>query len=241
LVEVIIDPMVDSSEPGRILIADDHEIVRVGLRLIIEEWGDCVVVGEAANGKQAILEAERHNPDIIFMDVAMPVMDGIEATHAIKRDFSNIRVIMLTADRAPDTVFACLASGAQGYCLKEISAERLHAGVGCVLLGDLWLDQEVAATISDIISSSGFKFKPKGRRPSKKFEDAPILDVNLSARELEILDLIVKGLSNSEISDKLFIAKDTVKTHVSNILKKLSACDRTQAAVKALREGLVQR
>lgn len=236
-----VDPMGDSSEPGRILIADDHEIVRVGLRLIIEEWGDYVVVGEAANGKQAVKESERHNPDIIFMDVAMPVMDGIEATHAIKREQADVRVIMLTADRAPDTVFACLASGAQGYCLKEISAERLHAGVSCVRHGDLWLDQEVAATIADIISSTGFKFKPKGRRPPQKSEDAPILDVSLSARELEILDLIVKGLTNSEIADKIFITKDTVKTHVSHILKKLSACDRTQAAVKALRDGLVQR
>lgn len=240
MVEVT-DLMSDISEPGRILIADDHEIVRVGLRLIIEEWGDYEVISEAANGKQAVKETERHKPDIIFMDVAMPVMDGIEATHAIKRDHKDVRVIMLTADRAPDTVFACLASGAQGYCLKEISAERLHAGVTCVRLGDLWLDQEVAATISDIISSTGFKFKPKGRRPPKKAEDAPISDINLSARELEILDLIVKGLSNAEIAEKIFVTKDTVKTHVSHILRKLSACDRTQAAVKALREGLVQR
>jgi len=231
--------MGDSSEPGRILIADDHEIVRVGLKLIIEDWGDYVVVGEAANGKQAIREAAKQKPDIVFMDVAMPVMDGIEATHAIKRDRSDTRVIMLTADRTSDTVFAALASGAQGYCLKDISAERLHAGVSCVRLGDLWLDQEVAATISDIMHSTGFKFKPKGRKPKKK-EDTAVLDVTLSTRELEILDLIVKGLSNAEIAGKIFISKDTVKTHVSNILKKLSACDRTQAAVKALRDGLIQ-
>ena len=238
--------MVDKTEPGRILVVDDHEIVRVGLRLIIEEWGDYMVVGEAADGLEAVRQIERLNPDIVFMDVAMPIMDGIEATNAILKNKATTGIIMLTADRGEDTVFAALASGAQGYCLKDISPERLHAGVNCVRLGDHWLDKEVAATISDIVRSEIQAARQKGgaKAPPKKKKDSLELDTDvndpLSSRELEILDLIVKGFSNNEIADKIYISRDTVKTHVSHILKKLSASDRTHAAVKALRGGLVK-
>lgn len=244
--EVVISSMAVKNEPGRILIVDDHEIVRVGLRLIIEEWGDYMVAGEAADGLDAVRQIERTNPDIVFMDVAMPVMDGIEATNAILKTKTTAGIIMLTADRGADTVFAALASGAQGYCLKDISPERLHAGVKCVRLGDHWLDKEVAATISDIVRSEVVNSKHKGlsKAAAKKKKDSWELDCDLndplSTRELEILDLIVKGFSNSEIADKIYISRDTVKTHVSHILKKLSASDRTHAAVKALRGGLVK-
>lgn len=247
LVEVIVGSMVDTSIPGKILIVDDHEIVRVGLRLIIEEWGDYTVAGEAADGLEAVRQMERTNPDIIFMDVAMPVMDGIEATNAILKTKSTAGIIMLTADRGVDTVFAALASGAQGYCLKDISPERLHAGVNCVRLGDLWLDKEVAATISNIVRTDVRNAKQKVSKGAGKIKnegskvdyDSPVSDP-LSTRELEILDLIVKGFSNKEIADRIFVSGDTVKTHVSHILKKLSASDRTHAAVKALRGGLVK-
>jgi len=198
-------------------------------------------VGEAADGMEAIREAHRIDPDIVLMDVAMPVMDGIESTNAILSANATIGVIMLTADRGIDTVFAALASGAQGYCLKNISPERLRAGVTSVRLGDFWLDKEVAATISDIVRTDGI-IAPKLSKavvPLKR-EPTKIDNSALSSRELEVLDLIVKGLSNLEIAHKINVSPDTVKTHVSHILRKLSASDRTHAAVKALREGLVK-
>lgn len=228
-----------SSAPGRIVIADDHEIVRAGLRLIIEEWEDYVVVGEAEDGAKAVEQVELQQPDLVFMDIAMPVMNGIDATQMIKRDMQGVKIVMLTADRGVDSVMAALASGAQGYCLKTISAERLHAGTDCVRLGDLWLDQEVAQTISEMIATDRGALRNIRRRPARKHVEMADEERILTSRELGILELIVRGYSNSEIAGEIFISRDTVKTHVANILKKLSASDRTQAAVKALREGLV--
>ncbi len=233
------------NEIGRILIADDHEIVRVGLRLIIDEWPEFICVGEAADGQEAVKQAGICEPNVVIMDVSMPIMDGITATGLILQKYPDTSVIMLTADNGADTVFASLASGAQGYCLKSFSPERLHAGVTCVYLGDLWLDKEIAATITEIVRNDGFKPKPSVKPSVGMVSDidrvalAAAANMPLSSRELEILDLIVNGLSNSQIADAISISKDTVKTHVSNILRKLSASDRTHAAVKALREGLV--
>lgn len=235
-------------ENCRVLIAEDHEIVRVGLRLILEEWEGFEVVGEACNGQEAVEMACQHVPDVVLMDVVMPVIDGVTATQKIKDAEPEVRVIMLTSSKEIETVFASLASGAQGYCLKDVSTARLRAGMECVKLGDLWIDNEVAAMLSKAIATDSIGLRPPmrkrstgvadGARTAEKTEKGEKTE-KLTPREQEILELIVEGLSNVEIAERLFVTKDTIKTHVHSILDKLAASDRTQAAVKAIRTGLL--
>lgn len=254
--------MFDGSEPDEIniFIVDDHEIVRTGLKLLLAQWPDLKVVGEASNGKEAVDLAGQKNANIVLMDVAMPIMDGIEATHRLLSNHKEVKVIMLTSKDDESTILAALSSGASGYCLKDVSPIRLYNGMKCVLKGDLWLDSEIASVIirsfpktkisgevdSGRSASGPIENQASGQIEKNKVQAVPKGNLRLqsaeflSSRELEVLALIVDGLSNQAIADKLVISIDTVKTHIRHIMEKMSVSDRTQAAIKAIRNNLVE-
>lgn len=242
--------------PYTVILAEDHEIVRVGLSLLIEQWEDFKVVAEATNGKEAIAHAGLMRPDLVLMDVGMPILDGVQATQEIRKRYADTKVVMLTSHSDSDTVFASLASGAQGYCIKDVSPEKLKAGLTCVLYGDLWVDSILAQHLLSFISSvntqnygnTGDEFARQSGTSSFNLRPGPFTQnsahltqtqekPDLTPRQLEILALIVDGKSNADIADDLSISRDTVKTHVRHILDRLATTDRTQAAVKALKEG----
>ena len=239
--------------PYKVDLAEDHEIVRVGLSLLIEQWDDFEVIAEATNGKEAIAHAGIYRPDLVLMDVGMPVLDGVQATQEIRKRYHDTKVVMLTSHSDSDTVFASLASGAQGYCIKDVTPEKLRAGLTCVLFGDLWVDAILAQHLLSFISSVNSQTyladaadaaeeeivakeaasQPQAKKSATQTQEKP----NLTGRQMEILALIVDGKSNAEIAESLYISRDTVKTHVRHILERLAITDRTQAAVKAIKEG----
>ena len=221
----------------RVLIVEDHPMTLVGLKILLEKNDAVQVVGEAGNGLDAVRLAGVNHPEVILMDIGLPEMDGIEATRTIKRQHPGTRVIMLTSKDNERDVFASLSAGADAYCMKGISIEALSSAIDAVKEGTAWLDPAVARMVlgrfqgerSDALAHSN------GRLPSVVLlENCP-----LTARELEVLRLIVDGLSNPEIAERLTITKATAKAHVHSILQKLCVDDRTQAAVLAMRQGYV--
>lgn len=245
-----------SSSPIRILLVEDHALTRVGIKTVLRREADLDVVGEASNGEEAIAQAEALKPDVILMDVGMPVLDGIQASKKIIDSGSTAKIIMLTQHDNEQDILASLAAGASGYCLKDVESARLYMAVRTVHAGDAWLDSAIAGKVLKLYSKNvlpvmaaeqaGAPAAPEKAAlesaPSpglKAFEpDRPYAEP-LSPRELEVLGLIVEGLSNQQISDRLIISLPTTKTHVRNILNKLAVDDRTQAAVHAMRRGIV--
>jgi DNA-binding NarL/FixJ family response regulator len=246
----------------RILLVEDHALTRVGIKTVLKREADLDVVGEASNGEEAVAQAEALKPDVILMDVGMPIMDGIQASRKIVESGNSAKIIMLTQHDNDQDILASLAAGASGYCLKDVEAERLYMAVRTVHAGDAWLDSAIAGKVLKLYSKAAVT-APEGESSShtkpdvgehsqaqvasaapaqaerKRFEpDRPYAEP-LSPRELEVLTLIVDGLSNQQISDRLFISLPTTKTHVRNILNKLAVDDRTQAAVHAMRRGIV--
>lgn len=226
----------DHSKQIKILLVEDHPVIRAGLEIILGEVEDFSVVGLAVDGDEGMRAAERLKPDVILMDVGMPVMDGIEAARLIRSKDPTVKIIMLTSRDSERDVFASLSAGANGYCLKEAAPERLCAAIRCVHYGDVWLDSTIASKVLNALpagtgAGSPGSLKPPG--PEDRTYGA------LSEREREVLQLLVEGLSNAEIAERLIIGRETVKTHVSHIMDKLAVDDRIQAAVKALRHGLV--
>jgi DNA-binding NarL/FixJ family response regulator len=220
--------------PGqiRVLVVDDHPLSRIGLKYLLEEADDMKIVGEAMNGEQAIQGVDEYKPNVILMDVGMPVMDGIQASKAIREKYPQIRIIMLTSHDSEEDIFASLAAGASGYCLKDVNQDRLFTAIRSVFAGDVWLDTAIAGKVVSAISSSKLAW-PTANQGQLGAADT------LSQRELEVLNLLVEGLSNQQIADRLVIGLETVKTHIKHILDKLAVSDRTQAAIKALRSGIV--
>lgn len=217
-----------SANPDRqkitVLLVEDHTVTRLGLKFILESYDDLELMAEATNGAEALTTLEEKMPDVVIMDVEMPVMDGIEAARAMRQKYPDIKIVMLTAHREEKDIFAALAAGANGYCIKDITDSRLHKAITSVHEGDLWIDSTIAAKVVKALPAQ---------------EDQSATPDQLSERELEVLQLIVEGLSNQKIAQRLFISHDTVKSHIKHILEKLSVNDRTQAAVKAIRQGLV--
>jgi len=213
-------------EPITVLIVDDHEVVRRGLRSFLESQGDIEVVGEAADGAQAIEKVQDLLPDVVLMDLVMPGMDGIDAIRKVSQVCPSSRVLVLTSFSEDDKVFPAIKAGANGYLLKDVAVEDLARAIRSVAGGEFLLHPEVAGKVLD-----EFRETPK--------DVTPLSD--LTPREIEVLTLIAKGYSNKEIAAALCIATRTVKAHVSNILSKLHAMDRTQAALYAVRQGLVPR
>jgi DNA-binding NarL/FixJ family response regulator len=214
-------------DPIRIFIADDHELVRYALRNLLQGEVGIEVVGEAADGEGAVDGVCGHDVDVVLLDLRMPGIGGVEACRRIKECSPEVNVLVLTSFGDDDEVFGVLAAGAGGYILKDTRPEQVVRAVRTIALGQSVFDASIAARV---IAGKG----DPGARP-----DAAMLEL-LSDRELEVLRLMAKGMSNKEIGRALWIGEATVKTHVSHVLHKLKTPDRTQAVLTAIRAGLVQ-
>ena len=212
-----------------VLIADDQALVRVGLRKILEAEPETTVVGEAGDGEDAVTEARRLRPDVVLMDIRMPVLDGIEATRRIVRDRAVTRVLMLTTFGLDSYVYDALRAGASGFMLKDAPPEEIAAAVRIVANGEALLAPPITRAVIEEFT-----------RQSPTPPSAPPHAVEeLTPREREVLDLLARGLSNSEICERLVISEATAKTHVARILQKLDLRDRVQAVIYAYETGLV--
>jgi NarL family two-component system response regulator LiaR len=211
------------SSPIRLLIADDHALVRKGLRALIETKPDMLVVGEAAHGEEAITLAHSLRPDVILLDLLMPRKTGLEAILEIKRDNPDARILVLTSFAEDEKVLAAVKAGALGYLLKDASPQELLEAIRSVDRGEASLPSAIALRLIQEIN-----------RPSS----LPPTDQPLTEREMEVLILVARGWTNQAIAEKLGISERTVGTHISNILGKLHLANRTQAALYALRTGL---
>lgn len=216
------------TEPLRILLVDDHTLFRQGIRFGLVTRDDMEVVGEAADGLEAITLAHETMPDIILMDILMPRCNGLEATRQIKREMPYVKIIMLTVSDEEQDLFEAIRSGADGYMLKNLEAKELFETLQIVARGHVLLSGAIAGKI----------LKEFRQRPAPEAQLAKVVDP-LSKREIEVLELVVAGLSNSDIAGSLVISEGTVKNHLKNILEKLHLRNRTQAAVYAVRSGLV--
>lgn len=225
----------EDSPTIEIFIAEDHEITRVGLKLTLEHIPGFKVVGEAEDGKGAVKKVADLKPHVVLMDIGLPLMDGIDATTRIKEEVPGTRVIMLTSHDNDRDIFAALGAGADGYCLKEVSGSQLIMAIRAVADGVAWLDPGVASRVLRACATVTPP-APAGEDGAPKAAPSPS---PLSQRELDVLRLVVEGLSNQEIADRLILSVETVKTHMRHIMEKMAVSDRTQAAVKAMREGLV--
>jgi Response regulator containing a CheY-like receiver domain and an HTH DNA-binding domain len=214
----------------RVLIADDQALVRSGFRMILEARDDLEVVGEAENGARAIELARELEPDVVLMDVRMPVLDGVEATRRLLEAGSKAQVIILTTFDLDEYVFEALRAGASGFLLKDVEPAQLVEAIRVVASGEALLAPSVTRRLLDRFAAS---LEASERTPP------PELD-SLTPRELEILRLLAGGLSNAEIARKLVLSETTVKTHVSSVLRKLHLRDRVQAVVLAYEAGLVR-
>ncbi len=209
-----------SSEPIRLLLVDDHTVVRQGLKMVLSLEPDLLVVGEAANGQEAVAQVPTLRPDVVLMDLLMPVMDGVKAIRAIKQGHPDVEVVALTSVLEDRLVIDAVEAGAAGYLLKETGPEGLIDAIRAAARGEVRLD-------------------PKAQRRLVKEVRTPEMRESLTPRETETLRLVAKGLTNKDIADALDVSEVTVKTHVSSVLSKLNLSSRTQAALFALKEGLV--
>jgi DNA-binding NarL/FixJ family response regulator len=220
-----------SSPPQiRIVVVDDQAVVRAGFGSLLDTQPDFAVVGSAADGADAIRVCREQRPDLVLMDVRMPIMDGIEATRQIVAEAGGggPRIIILTTFDLDEHVYDALGAGASGFLLKEVTAERLFDAVRVVAAGEALL----APTITRRLIGEFVRLRPPGRHRPAPLEA-------LTPREIEVLKLIADGLSNTEIADRLVVSAETVKTHVSRVLSKLGLRDRAQAVVAAYESGLV--
>jgi DNA-binding NarL/FixJ family response regulator len=210
------------AEAIRVLLVDDHAVVREGLRTFLELQDAMQVVGEAADGEEAVREVERVRPDVVLMDLVMPRLDGVGAMRELRRRHPEIRVIVLTSFAEDDRLLPAIQAGAAGYLLKNVEPQELARAVRAAHDGQALLDPAVAARLVDAIA------QPPGE-PSRD---------ELTPREHEVLALIARGLSNKRIARELGVSEKTVKTHVGHVLTKLGVTDRTQAALRAVQRGL---
>ncbi len=211
-----------SEQPIRVLVVDDHTIVRKGICALLQTEQDIVVVGEASDGAEAIAAAAKTRPDVVLMDLVMPGVDGVEATRALLEQHPGLRVLVLTSFTADEHVLAAIKAGAAGFHLKDADPEELVRAIHAVHAGQSSLDPLVARTLMSRIA-----------------QQEPETDVSaLTPRELEVVRAVARGLSNQEVADALYITEVTVRTHVSNVLSKLGLNSRTQLALWALRRGV---
>jgi two-component system, NarL family, response regulator LiaR len=204
----------------RVLITDDHGVVRQGLRMFLSIDPDIVIVGEAENGQEALAMARELRPDVVLMDLMMPVMDGVEATRAIRSELPEVEVVALTSVLGDTSVTGAIKAGAIGYLLKDTEAEELHRAIKGAAEGKVQLAPEAAVHLMREVR-------------------APESPEELTERETEVLKLMARGHANKQIASTLFVEEKTVKAHVSSILRKLGVQSRTQAALHAVRTGLV--
>lgn len=205
----------------RVMIVDDHKVVRSGLSAFLMAYDDLTLVAEADSGEKALSLCQESNPDVVLMDLVMPKMNGAEATEALLKQCRNLKVIALTSFKEQDLVESVLKAGAIGYLLKDVDAEELAEAIRQAYAGKPTLAPEAAQVL---IQASRQPYKP---------------GIDLTEREKEVLQLLVEGLTNPEIANKLYVSKSTVKFHVSSILSKLQVSSRTEAVAKALQENLL--
>lgn len=215
----------------RVLIVDDHAVVRQGLRMFIEMQNDMEILGEASNGNEAVEMSARLEPDVILLDLLMPEMDGVEATSRILESNPQARVLILTSFGEDEKVFPAIRAGAQGYLLKDVQPSDLVQAIRETYQGKAQLHPDVARRLMMAVSDNTINKKLSRVSPPQELD-------SLTDREREVLDLIARGLSNREIAEQMVISEKTVKTHVSNLLDKLNLDDRTRAAIWALKHGL---
>jgi DNA-binding NarL/FixJ family response regulator len=213
----------------RVLIVDDQALVRSGFRLILETRADIEVIGEAGDGREAIGLAQELAPDVILMDIRMPLVDGIEATRRIVASGSATRILVLTTFDLDEYVYAAIRAGASGFLLKEVRPGDLIDAIRLIAEGNALLGPTVTRRLLDRFASSDSNVRPD-----------PTIIAALTEREREILELVASGLSNAELAQRLFLSEATVKTHVSNVLRKLGVRDRVQAVIAAYNAGLVR-
>ena len=207
-------------DPIRLLLVDDHTVVRQGLKMVLSLELDLLVVGEAANGQEAVTQVPKLRPDVVLMDLLMPVLDGVSAIRVIKKEHPDVEVVALTSVLEDRLVIDAVEAGAAGYLLKETGPEGLIDAIRAAARGEVRLD-------------------PKAQRRLVREVRTPEMRESLTPRETDTLRLVAKGLTNKEIADALEVSEVTVKTHVSSVLSKLGLSSRTQAALFALKEGLV--
>ena len=211
------------AEAIRVMLVDDHAVVREGLRTFLELQDGIEVVGEAEDGGEAVEEAKRLRPDVILMDLVMPVLDGVGAMRELRQRLPDTRVIVLTSFAEDDRLLPAIQAGAAGYLLKNVQPKELARAVRAAHAGEALIDPLVAARLVEAIA------QPAGEGPRDE----------LTAREREVLELIGRGMSNKRIALELGVSEKTVKTHVGHVLAKLGVADRTQAAMHAVRAGLL--
>lgn len=224
-----------SEKEIRVLLVEDHMMIRMGTALVIEKTDGITLVGEAEDGIQGVERAKELLPDVILMDIGLPIIDGIEATKRVRELGINAKILIFTSRDNDDDVFAALAAGADGYIMKGATAQQLTSAITAVSEGTAWLDPAIAR----LVLSNVQRQKTEANATNEINYKAGKNTFGLTEREMEVLALIVDGLSNPEIAEKLFITRATAKAHVHSILQKLYVDDRTQAAVTAMREGLV--
>jgi two-component system, NarL family, response regulator LiaR len=213
---------ISSSPPIRVMIVDDHTMVRRGLATMLKVFEDLQLVGEAESGEAAIQRCAEVTPNVILMDLSLPGMDGAAATRAIRQQFPQVKVIVLTSFKEGDRIKNALEAGAIGYLLKDVSADELAQAIRSALAGRATLSPEAAQALVETANQS------------------PSLGLDLTERELEVLALMVEGLNNTQIAGKLTVSSSTIKSHVSNILSKFGVASRTEAVTLALRSGIVR-
>ena len=230
--------------PARVLLADDHAVVREGLRAVLGAEGGVEVVGEAGDGREALEACRALSPDVVLMDVRMPGMDGLEATRAIKAEMPRVSVVMVTMHENPDYLLEAVRAGAAGYVLKDSSGERIAGAVGRTLAGDSPLEEGLAMRLLERLA--GHKGDASPREPSAvsdvgaKASPPGGLPERITPREAEVLALVARGLTNPQIAKTLLYSVSTVKAAVRGVTAKLGVSDRTQAAVRAVELGLFE-
>lgn len=217
-----------------VLLVEDHELYRMGLAMLLGNAEDINLIAEAADGIDGIKKAREYTPDVILMDIGLPNIDGIEATQRIKEFSPNVKVLIFTSRDSEDDVFAAFKAGADGYIMKGATPEQTISAIKSVYEGVGWIDPTIAKMVFSNL-----------QKPAANNISAPEIQKNsnntygLTERELDVLELMVEGLSNPQIADKLVITRATAKAHVHSILQKLCVSSRTQATVTAMKEGLV--
>lgn len=229
----------------RIIIIEDHDLTRMGLKAGLQQHAEIAVIGEAATGQEGLALLNRLQPDVAIVDIGLPDMDGIEVTRQFKAGVDDeqpaaTKILMLTMHDTEESVMAAFAAGADSYSVKDVDVQQLVEAIRLTHEGQVWIDPAIAR----IVLSQAKRIAPPaavGATDNDGNDYTQVLEMTpLTERELEVLELIVAGYSNAKIAEELYITVGTVKTHVCNILNKLSASDRTQAAVRALRTGLVR-
>jgi NarL family two-component system response regulator LiaR len=214
--------MMSESETIRVMIVDDHQVVRSGLSAFLSAYDNLELVAQADSGEKALALCHQHNPDVVLMDLVMPKMNGAEATEALLNVCPDVKIIALTSFKEEDLVEGAMKAGAIGYLLKDVDADDLAEAIRQAYAGRPTLAPEAAQVL---IQASRKQYKP---------------GIDLTERENEVLGLLVEGLTNPEIAKRLYVSKSTVKFHVSSILNKLQVSSRTEAVAKALQEGLIE-